>query len=68
MSNFLAHIKYYLVLAVLAIISGLLVALKLKDEEMHRLQVANMRERFKADRDEATKRVEEAKKRYRGEK
>lgn len=64
MSNIWQHIKYYVLLGVLALMSGLLVALKLKDNEIHELQVENMKDRFKAEREEANRKVKEAKEAY----
>lgn len=50
--------------AVFALISGLLIALKLKDEEMHSYQVKDMQEKFAKEKAVADAKVQEAKEKY----
>ena len=58
------YAKHYVLLGVLVLASGLLVALKLKDNEIHQLQVQNMQDTFKAQRDRENEKVRQAKEFY----
>lgn len=57
-------LKGYLYGLIFLVFSGLLVALKLKDSELHGYQVKDMEDRFKAEQAEANKKVEEEKRKY----
>lgn len=65
-SNLLANVRYYVYGGVFLLVSGLLVALKLKDSELHSFQVKDMESRFKAEQDRANERVEAEKRKYEG--
>lgn len=57
-------LKQWMYAAVFLLISGLLVALKLKDSELHQFQVKDMVEKFAAQTKAANEAVEAARKKY----
>lgn len=59
--SFLTKVKYYLYGGIFLIFSGLLVMLKLKDDELHRMQVKQMKDKFKEEDDKANAAVKAAK-------
>lgn len=57
----ISQIKNYLSLGLLALVGGLLVLLKIKDSELHQVQIQSMKDRFKNDDEKEDEKVKKAK-------